>query len=65
MEVLTYHQYKKTSDIAKLIMTAFVEPFVFHPFVVWSAVRGNWDLMRKKNGWGEMSRQGFAGRKKA
>lgn len=65
MEVLTYHQYKKTSDIAKLIMTAFIEPFVFHPFVVWSAVRGNWDLMRKKNGWGEMSRQGFAGRKKA
>lgn len=65
MEVLTYNQYKKHSDIFRLILTAFLEPFIFHPFVVWSAVRGNIDLLRKKKSWGEMTRQGFAGKKPA
>lgn len=59
MEVLTYNQYKRTKDIIKLVFTAFLEPFVFHPFVVWSAIKGNIDLIRKKNAWGEMTRQGF------
>ncbi|MEJ7778538.1 MAG: glycosyltransferase [Daejeonella sp.] len=60
MEVLTYNQYRNQKDIMKLIVTAFLEPFIFHPFVVWSAIRGNIDLLRKKNSWGEMTRQGFS-----
>jgi len=64
MEVLTYNQYKKHRDIFRLIMTAFLEPFLFHPFIVWSAVRGNIDLLQKKNSWGEMTRQGFSGPQK-
>ncbi|WP_316793686.1 glycosyltransferase [Pedobacter frigoris] len=59
MEVLTYNQYKSNKDLLMLILTAFLEPFIFHPFVVWSAVQGNIDLLRKKNSWGEMTRQGF------
>jgi cellulose synthase/poly-beta-1,6-N-acetylglucosamine synthase-like glycosyltransferase/phosphoglycerol transferase MdoB-like AlkP superfamily enzyme len=59
MEVLTYNQYKKKGDLAKLIFTAMLEPFLFHPFLIWSAIRGNIDLIRKKNSWGEMTRQGF------
>lgn len=59
MEVLTYNQYKRGRYIAQLILTAFIEPLVFHPFVVWSAVRGNIDLLRKKKSWGEMTRKGF------
>jgi cellulose synthase/poly-beta-1,6-N-acetylglucosamine synthase-like glycosyltransferase len=64
MEVLTYNQYKKRRDIVRLIIAALIEPFFFHPFVVWSAVRGNVDHFRKRKGWGEMSRQGFASRKR-
>ena len=60
MEIRTYNQYKKPKDIFKLVLTAFLEPFIFHPFVVWSAIRGNIDLIRKKNAWGEMTRQGFS-----
>lgn len=63
MEVLTYNQYNRSSDILRLTLTALLEPFIFHPFVVWSAIRGNIDLLRKKNSWGEMSRQGFASKK--
>lgn len=65
MEILTYNQYKRRKDVLKLILTAFLEPFIFHPFVVWSAVMGNIDLLRKKNSWGEMTRIGFAIPKKS
>lgn len=64
MEVMTYNQYKKRSDILKLMLASCIEPIFFHPFVVWSAVRGNIDLLRKKNSWGEMTRTGFAVQKK-
>ncbi|SFA53282.1 Glycosyltransferase, catalytic subunit of cellulose synthase and poly-beta-1,6-N-acetylglucosamine synthase [Pedobacter suwonensis] len=59
MEVFTYNQYKTNKNLLLLILTAFLEPLIFHPFVVWSAVKGNIDLLRKKNSWGEMTRQGF------
>lgn len=59
MEVLTYHQYKKQKDILNLILMAILEPFVFHPFVVFAAIKGNIDYLRKKNSWGEMVRQGL------
>ena len=59
IEVTTYNQYKKRYHVLKLIVTAFMEPFIFHPFVVWSAVRGNIDYFQKKKSWGEMSREGF------
>ena len=37
MEVITYNQYKQQKDIWRLILTTLLEPFLFHPFVVWSA----------------------------
>jgi biofilm PGA synthesis N-glycosyltransferase PgaC len=64
MEVLTYNQYKQKKDILRLVLVAILEPLIFHPFVVWSAIRGNFDLLRKHNSWGEMTRQGFATEKK-
>lgn len=65
IEVTTFNQYKKRSDILKLILIAFAEPLLFHPFVVWSAVRGNIDYLRKKKSWGEMTRKGFTTSKTA
>lgn len=59
MEVITYHQYKRRIDILILLLTALTEPFYFHPFVVWSAIKGYIDYFRKKKSWGEMTRQGF------
>lgn len=63
VEVLTFNQYKRRTDILKLILIALAEPLFFHPFVVWSAVRGNLDFIRKKKSWGEMTRQGFNSKK--
>lgn len=59
MEVSTFNMYRRRTDMAKLLLTALTEPFYFHPFVVWSAIRGYIDLIRKKKSWGEMTRQGF------
>jgi cellulose synthase/poly-beta-1,6-N-acetylglucosamine synthase-like glycosyltransferase len=57
---LAFHRYKKRRMIAKLIVTAWLEPFFFHPFVVYWAIQGNFDyFIRKKSGWGQMTRTGF------
>ncbi|MEO7532178.1 MAG: sulfatase-like hydrolase/transferase [Sediminibacterium sp.] len=60
MEVVTFNQYKRRIDIFRLLLTGLTEPFYYHPFVVWSAIKGYLDLINKKKGWGEMTRQGFA-----
>ncbi len=59
MEVLTFNQYKRRIDILRLMLTGMTEPFLYHPFVVWSAIKGFKDLIIKKKGWGEMTRQGL------
>ncbi len=59
-EEYTYHQYKKPSDMFKLVLTSMIEPFAFHTRTVWWSVRGNYDLFTgAKKGWGEMTRAGF------
>jgi len=59
MEANSYNQYNRRIDVARLLLTALTEPFVFHPFVVWSGVRGYVDKIRNKSTWGEMTRQGL------
>ena len=59
MEAFSYNQYKKKGDIRKLILAALLEPLLFHPFIIWSAIRGYVDLLKKKKSWGEMKRKGF------
>ena len=60
MEVATYNQYKRKSAVARLLLAALTEPFIFHPFIVWSGLTGFLDKLKNRNhGWGEMSRSGF------
>lgn len=61
MEIITFHQYPKYSDCLKLIVAGMLEPFMFHPFMTFAAVRGNYDkLSKKKSTWGAQKRKGFA-----
>jgi len=56
----TYHQYKKKGTGIKLVITTFLEPFIFHPFVLYAAIRGNFDYIFNKNKkWGVMKRKGL------
>ena len=60
VDITSYNVYYKTKDIPKLILTAFLEPFLFHPKIVWASVNGIKDYFLKNSQWGEMTRQGFA-----
>ena len=60
MEVTTYNQYKRKTEIARLFLAALTEPFIFHPFVIWSAIKGFMDKIKSdKHEWGDMARAGF------
>lgn len=59
MEVLTYNQYKKKKNILSLVKTALLEPFVFHPYIVLSAINGLVGIYKQKKEWGDMARKGF------
>lgn len=60
-DVYSYNEYRKTKDILTLMLCAVIEPFVFHPIVVWAAIRGNYKkLFKVQSGWGSQVRKGFA-----
>lgn len=59
-EELTYHQYKKKGTGLRLLVISLLEPFVLHPFILYAAIRGNFDyFFNKKKKWGEMTRKGL------
>lgn len=60
-EELTYHQYRKKGMGLQLIITAFTEPILNHPFILYAALKGNFDYyFNKKVKWGEMTRKGMS-----
>ncbi len=58
-EEYSYHQYPKVSDFSKLLLAAIVEPIYFHLFIVYAALKGNWEKIVGRKGWGDMVRTGF------
>ena len=54
-EELTYHQYSKKRVLFKLLFFVLLEPFIFHPYVMWSSIKGNFNFIFNKNkkNWGE------------
>lgn len=58
-EEISYHKYKGYKDLLKLLLCAAVEPFIYHPFLVYSAIKGNIDYWKGNNSWGEMTRKGM------
>ncbi|MFZ6010971.1 MAG: glycosyltransferase family 2 protein, partial [Bacteroidota bacterium] len=63
-EETSFFKYTNKRDITKMIFTAMIEPIWFHPRVVWWSLKGNFDLIKGKKSWGEMTRQGFVQYKK-
>lgn len=60
-DVYSYNQYRRTKDILTLMGFALLEPFLFHPLIVYASVRGNYKkLFNIKSGWGAQVRKGFA-----
>ncbi|WP_419213457.1 glycosyltransferase family 2 protein [Maribacter sp. X9] len=59
-EEYTFQQYTKPKHLIRLMRTAMLEPLIYHPYVMWAAVRGNIDLLRGKKAWGKMIRTGLS-----
>jgi poly-beta-1,6-N-acetyl-D-glucosamine synthase len=58
-EELTYHQYTSKRDTLKLMLTAILEPIIYHPRSTWWGLKGNIDKIKGNNTWGEMTRTGL------
>lgn len=59
-EEITFYQYKKRKDYFKLIGASLLEPLIFHPYLVYCALKGNIDLMKGEKSWGDMTRKGLS-----
>jgi hypothetical protein len=67
IEEMTYFQYRKRSQLISLMIAGILEPLIYHPYIVFCSVGGNWDyFFEGKKSWGGMKRVGFnrPGRKK-
>jgi len=62
-EEFSFQQYKRPKYIIKLLGTILLEPIIYHPFVMWASVKGNWDLIHGKKTWGAMARTGLGSKK--
>jgi cellulose synthase/poly-beta-1,6-N-acetylglucosamine synthase-like glycosyltransferase len=60
LEELFYRRYPKTSDIARLVIAAFLENFGYRQLTLWWRLVAFWDYFTGKTAWGTMERKGFA-----
>lgn len=61
---MTYRYYKTWREVIGLGLMAFIEPFIYHPLIVFFALRGYYFfIIGKKHSWGNMQRQGFGQKK--
>lgn len=55
-----HNYYRKSREVYLLILTAFLEPIVYHPILVYSALKGYYfEIFKKKHVWGDMQRKGY------
>lgn len=57
---LVFKYYKTWYEVIKLLLMAFLEPILYHPLIVFFALKGYYSyLTQKQHEWGSMVRQGF------
>lgn len=60
LEELTFSRYPRARDLLVLAGFAVLENFGYRQLTTWWRVRGTIDFLRNKQGWGTMTRKGFA-----
>jgi hypothetical protein len=59
-DIMVAKLYNRFREYLKLIFFAFIEVFIYHPFIVFFSIKGYIDFMfKQKFEWGAMKRQGF------
>lgn len=62
---MTFKYYKTWGEVMGLCLMAFLEPFLYHPLILFFALKGYFNFITgRKHTWGNMQRQGFGSQKK-
>jgi cellulose synthase/poly-beta-1,6-N-acetylglucosamine synthase-like glycosyltransferase len=57
---ITFKYYKTWGETIGLCLMAFLEPFIYHPLIMFFAIKGYFNFITgRKHVWGNMQRQGF------
>jgi cellulose synthase/poly-beta-1,6-N-acetylglucosamine synthase-like glycosyltransferase len=59
LEEVSYRRYRRLSDLLMLVALGIVENFGYRQLTAWWRLKGTWDFLRGKGGWGAMTRKGF------
>lgn len=60
MYIKNFDHYTKPKQIAELLLAAYLEPFLYHPVLVYGQMKGYYKkIFGIKSGWGNMTRKGF------
>lgn len=59
IEEFTYRRYTSWRDLGRLTAYAMVEHVGFHQLTLWWRLRGLYDAVRRRRGWGAQRRAGF------
>ena len=65
LEEISFRRYPNWLDLAKLIVYAVLENFGYRQILSLFKVKAFYDFARRRRGWGEMKRKGFAKRASA
>ena len=62
---MTFKYYNTTREVISLFITAFIEPFIYHPMIMFFSLKGYFSYITSRElAWGTMTRQGFEGEDK-
>ena len=62
---ITFKYYKSWKETIGLCLMAFLEPFIYHPLIVFFSMKGYFNFVTgRKHTWGDMQRQGFGSQQK-
>jgi cellulose synthase/poly-beta-1,6-N-acetylglucosamine synthase-like glycosyltransferase len=57
---MTFKYYNTSREVLSLFLTAFIEPILYHPLIVFFSLKGYFSYITSRElAWGTMTRQGF------
>jgi len=57
---MTFKYYNTTREVVTLFLTAFIEPILYHPMILFFSLKGYFSyIMYRELAWGTITRQGF------
>ncbi len=62
---MTFKYYNTSREVLTLFLTAFIEPILYHPMIMFFSLKGYYSFITSRElAWGTMTRQGFETEKK-